>query len=247
METTTSKLLKLVITGAPRLDPIHVYLEDLRPQAGSLLVRCFDRAWYAYWGAMGTQKDGSPTMVRQFVLSCDTRYLAANLVRGNRGRITSEAQQRHEEEYVERIAGAIQQALRDTQPRMTKARAARLERLEHANRLIKVISDHGRRFFWCESKKRLARLELTDNGKLYWIDDYSGKAVYTGKIGGYDHKWRGFTHGGTLKSLAQQMCSYVNTGERIRLGYIAQDCWGYSKEDAITTRDKAFRIPIIYL
>lgn len=120
MNLTATKLTKLVIANVPALDPIHVYAEDIEPSRGSLLVR-FDRAWYAYWGAMGTQKDGTPTTVRQFVLACDAGYIASNLVRGNRCRITSTNQQDYEERYVERIAEAIKQAFAAQHPSATPA------------------------------------------------------------------------------------------------------------------------------
>lgn len=245
MKFATTKLEKLVITDAINLDPIHVYAEDIGPGKGSLLVRCYDRAWYSYWGAMGRQKDGSTTTVRQFVLSCDTGYLTDNLVRGNRSRITSATQQAHDERYVERIAAAIKQAFTQLQPRVTKKRAERLERLQHANQLIKVISSHGRRFFWNELAQRVARMEMDARGKLWWLDDYRGKRICIEKMGGYEHSWRGFSHGGTLKELAQMMRNYVKTGRRISIGHIAASYWGYDGDAVDACRAEAMDIPII--
>lgn len=243
MKLEKIKLEKLIITDAPSLDPIHVYTEDLGPGKGSLLVRCFDRAWYAYWGAMGKQKDGTPTTVRQFVLSCDTGYITNNLVRGNRGRISSATHQAHDERYVERIAAAVQCAFKQQQPRMTKDRLARMERLQHANDLIKTISEHGRRFFWNDLGKRLARLDMDERGKLWWIDDYRGSRVCVERFGGREHAWRGFSHGGTLKHLVQMMRDYVKSSTLISALYIAQDCWGYSPEEAAACRMKSLENP----
>ncbi len=247
MKITTSTVTKLVITDAPALDPVHAYLEDIGPGQGSLIVRCFDRAWYAYWGAMGDNKDGSKTTVRQFVMCAGPDYVANCLVRGNRSRITSNTQQSHDEAYVLRIATAVRQAIEHLQPRVTPQRKARIERLAHANALIKAISDYGRRFFWNEKGQRVARLEMDSRGRLWWIDDYKGSRVSVEKIGGYEHAWRGFSHGGTLRSLAQKMRDYIKTGERIHLAYIAQDCWGYSAEATLATKDDAKLLPIIQL
>lgn len=245
MKLTTAKLTKLVITDAPALDPIHVYAEDIAPSRGSLLVRCFDRAWYAYWGAMGTQKDGTPTTVRQFVLACDSDYIAENLVRGNNARITDEDQRQYEDSYVTRIAEAIKLAFKSQEPRPTKQRQDRLERLAHANALIKVISDHGRRFFWNHKTNRVACIEMDARGRLWWIDDYKATRVSMEKIGGHEHRWYGFSHGGTLKDLVRNMRDYIKTGERISLYHIAQDCWGYSPEGKFKTREAAKELPII--
>lgn len=252
MKLTTAKLTKLVIQDAPALDPISIYAEDIGPGQGSLLVRVFDRAWYAYWGAMGKNNDGIPYTVQQFVLSCDTGYITSNLVRGNRGRISSATQQAHDERYVERIAAAIKQAFRQLQPVVTEQRAGRLERMAHANELIRVISRHGRSFFWNEKAQRRASIEMDARGKLWWIDDYRGARVCMERFAGHETSWRGFSHGGTLKQLAQMMREYIKTGVRIPLGYICQprlgsadgDIWGYGA-DAEACRSEAAALPII--
>lgn len=247
MKLTATELTKLVITDpGSHLDPIHVYLEDIGPGRGSLIVRCFDRAWYAYWGAMGTQKDGTPTTVRQFILSCDPYYVTNCLVRGNNGRITSGTQRNYDETYVLKIATAVRKAIEYQQPRPTAQRMARIERLQHANALIKVISDHGRRFFWNDTDKRVASIAMDARGRLWWHDDYRGTRVSMEKIGGHEHRWRGFSHGGTLMGLAKQMREYIKTGERIYINYIAQDCWGYMPGAAFECRNAAKQIPIIY-
>jgi len=246
MKLEKIKLEKLIITDAPSLDPIHVYTEDLGPGKGSLLVRCFDRAWYCYWGNMGTNKDGTPTTVRQFVLSCDTGYITNNLVRGNRGRISSATHQANDERHVERIAAAVQCAFKQQQPRTTTDRLARLQRLQHANDLIKAISEHGRRFFWSERDQRLARLEIDERGKLWWVDNYRGARVYIERVCGRerDH-WRGFSHGGTLRHIAQMMRDYVKKGDRFSAWYIAQDCWWYEADEAAALLEKVKANPAL--
>lgn len=250
MKLATAKLTKLVIADAPNLDPIHVYAEDMGHGRGSLLVRCYDRAWYAYWGAMGREKDGSTTTVQKFVLSCDTGYLTDNLVCGNRARITSSIQQAHDERYVGRIVDAIKRAFQQLQPVVTPARAGRIARMAHANDLIQVISRHGRKFFRSSDGHRVARIEMDARGKLWWIDDYRGARICMERFARYEHEWRGFSHGGTLKQLAQMMRDYIKTSERIPLGYICQprmehgDIWGYGAA-AEACRAEAAQLPII--
>lgn len=52
LKVERSKVTKLVITGAPSLDPITVFLEDLAPCKGKITVSCYDKSWHAYWGGM---------------------------------------------------------------------------------------------------------------------------------------------------------------------------------------------------
>lgn len=134
----------------------------------------------------------------------------------------------------------------------TPARQARIDRVRHTNELIKAISDHGRRFFWNERDKRVAKLELDQRGKVWWVDDYRGARVCIEKMCGQEREhWRGFSHGGTLRSLVQLMREYIKTGERIHIGRICQkrlsdeDIWGYGEEAANATIRDVQGLPII--
>lgn len=77
-----STVTKLVITGAPRLDPITVFLEDFgrrdcpteqnpnyQTAQGKIPLNCWDKNWSAYWGGMG------PRTVAEFVANCDWHYV----------------------------------------------------------------------------------------------------------------------------------------------------------------------------
>jgi len=241
MKITTTKVTMMTITDVPPnvpncgvLDPIRVITEDYGPGQGRIIVSCYDAAWTAYWGAMGNNT------VRQFVMKCDTGYIADNLIRS-----METAKGAIRLAYLERIAGAIQAAFRAQQPRITPARAARLERLQHANQLIAVIAEHGRRFFWNSTDKRLALLEIGDRGYIYFVDDYRGTKVYTGEVVGYPHRWRGFSHGGTLRGLVEEMARYVRHGVKIQQKHIAPKCWGYDERAMAATRDAACLLPIV--
>lgn len=87
------------IDARPELDPIRVIFQDVLGELGRgrVIVQCFDCAWTAWWGAMGKRT------VKEFFLSCDAHYLAANLIANRDCR----------EAYVVRIVEAIQQALRE--------------------------------------------------------------------------------------------------------------------------------------
>lgn len=135
---------------------------------------------------------------------------------------------------------------------MTTTRKSKLERLQHANALIKVISDHGRRFFFNPRDNRVAFLDLGSRGGVYFNDDYRGARIYTNKTT-FGNEWRGFSHGGTLKNLIEQMRDYILTGQQIPLGWIAPkrimdgggDMWGYGDDARQLVCDAASKLPII--
>ena len=65
-----STVTKLVITGAPNLDSITVFLEDLAPCRGKITVICWGKSWTAYWGGM---RDG--LNIGQFFCELHTGYI----------------------------------------------------------------------------------------------------------------------------------------------------------------------------
>lgn len=89
LHTERSTVTKLLITGAPRLDPITVFLEDFGRRAaptddnpnhetaqGKITINCWDKSWSAYWGGMG------PRTVAEFVADCGWDYVLNCLDRG---------------------------------------------------------------------------------------------------------------------------------------------------------------------
>jgi len=116
------------------------------------------------------------------------------------------------------------------------------ERVLKVNELIKVIADHGRRFFYSTKNNRYASIEIDTRGKIWWVDDYTGKRIYTH----YRYGWRGFSHGGTLKSLVEAFRDYISRNKPINLRYFGPwpeyycngDLWGYG-DDMQKVRDKA--------
>lgn len=78
-----------MITGASRLDPITVFLEDFgrrdcptesnpnyQTAQGKITINCWDKSWNAYWGGMG------PRTVAEFVTNCGWDYVLNCLDRG---------------------------------------------------------------------------------------------------------------------------------------------------------------------
>lgn len=126
------------------------------------------------------------------------------------------------------------------------------ERLEHANQLIQVIAKHGRRFFFSDSTGKTAQLLVDRRGRVWFLDEYSGKLIFTHETT-WTNKWRGFTHGGTLRGIVKMMRDYIIKGTPIHPYYIGMErrnvydgnIWGYSDEAIKAVREEAALLPII--
>lgn len=127
--------------------------------------------------------------------------------------------------------------------------ASKAERVEHANALILTISSHGRRFFFNKQHDRVACFKLDERGRVWFVDDWSDKPIYVHSKG----RWSGFSHGGMLRSLVEDMRDYIVKGEPVarwkiaikQLGDPTQNVWGYDEAAAIATREQAFALPIM--
>ena len=77
-------------------------------------------------------------------------------------------------------------------------------------------------------------MEVDHRGKVWIIDDYSGKRVFTHETvwGG---RWRGFSHGGTLRSLVEAFRDYICTGEPLNRGYLGLN-GSMTATSGVTTR-----------
>lgn len=113
-------------------------------------------------------------------------------------------------------------------------------RLVLANEFIEAIGRCGRRFFFHKTEygQRFAVIEAGKGGRLWWVDDYSKKRIYM-----HTHdcaRWQGFTHGGTLKSIAKALRDFVTKGERLSADYFTDEAfektgvfkhpWGYGAD-----------------
>lgn len=105
MNICTAKVESFTITGVPRLDPVTVFLQDLRPGAGRLTVECFGTAWSATWGGMRAHD------LRDFLVECDAEYVSGKLAP-----TTPRQPSKGEESYRLRITQAVLGALRMGRP-----------------------------------------------------------------------------------------------------------------------------------
>ena len=124
----------------------------------------------------------------------------------------------------------------------------RQNRVNAVNELVIVIARNGRNFFYRKSEKRYAKMIMKQNGRLYWVDDFTGDELYL--HGNSFSSTRNFSHGETLKELVKSLKEFVMTGEKLHYGlgpwpdWICNgDLWGYG-DDMLKVRDAAYSLGI---
>lgn len=127
-----------------------------------------------------------------------------------------------------------------------RSRPEKQARVELVNQFVAFVASHGRRFFRDKETGRLAEIRLDDRGRAWWLDEYTQKSVYLHSKG----RWRGFTHGGTLRDLVTGLRDFVCFGTPLKpsqLGpwpewYSNADPWGYGLDDMKRVRNEAARL-----
>ena len=120
------------------------------------------------------------------------------------------------------------------------------ERTKIANEMLNAIASCGRRFFAHDG--RVSRFELDERGRIWFVDKYTQKRIYTH----YRYEWLGFSDGGTLRSLVLRLRDFIATGARLPMSTFGPwpewvcggDLWGYG-EDMEAVREAARRLGII--
>jgi len=117
----------------------------------------------------------------------------------------------------------------------------KIDRLKIANDFIKIISDHGRRFFYWKGKVGYLKIK---NNRVYYVSESSDKEVcFSQSIHRIARK---FSHGGTLMSLVVALRDYINGKDQLPLNHIGPwpkylcngDLWGYGKYEMQKVRDE---------
>jgi hypothetical protein len=115
----------------------------------------------------------------------------------------------------------------------------KLHRLVIANKFIKIISRHGRRFFYSKTTRYTAQFEIDwKTGHIYFRDSYNMKKIYTH----YRGRWLQFSQGGTMRNLVIDLSEYIQGKRSLPLHHLGPwnteyisdgDLWGYgnSMED----------------
>ena len=99
--------------------------------------------------------------------------------------------------------------------------------------------------------QRVATLSLDGRGRVWLTDEYRGARIYTHPTT-FGNDWRGFSHGGTLRSLVEALRDYISTAQLLDRWRIAptrsmdggHDMWGYGPQGCQAVRAKAFELPL---
>ncbi len=75
MKIEESLIKQIKISALERLDPITIIVEDVAHGKAHVTIKCYDKSWTSYWGAMG----GS---VKDFFTRCNVHYLVNCFDRG---------------------------------------------------------------------------------------------------------------------------------------------------------------------
>lgn len=104
-------------------------------------------------------------------------------------------------------------------------------RAAKANELLVAIAACGRRFFHHDG--RVSRFDVDARGRVWFIDKYTQKRIYTH----YRYEWHGFSEGGTLRVLIENLRDFIRTGQAPDLGLgpwpawvCGGDLWGYGED-----------------
>lgn len=122
----------------------------------------------------------------------------------------------------------------------------RNDRVDHANELIRLIASCGREFF--RNGETIAHMEIDKRGKVWFVDQYTCRRIYTH----YSGRWRGFNHGGTMRRLIERLRDYITKEKKLNPFIIAPRCsnkddsniWGYEPSEAQALRAEAWIIPM---
>lgn len=117
----------------------------------------------------------------------------------------------------------------------------RQQRVDVANRFLEIVSQHGRGFFGYED--RVSRFELDARGRVWFIDSYNQRRIYT-------HRWdwgRRFSEGGTLLALCKALRDFVMERDELPLRHLGPwpetlcggDLWDYGDSMATVRRECA--------
>lgn len=82
------------------LDPITIYLEDVAPRQGKLVIECYGECWTAYWSGMGDHT------LLQFLFSCDSHYVNNKIAPIYK---TTKAQEAYRLRVVEAVLSALKE------------------------------------------------------------------------------------------------------------------------------------------
>lgn len=148
MKSEFSTAVVLMISEAPALDEITVYLQDFIGK-GRITIECFGKCWTTYFGAYG---NGT---LAEFVAKADSGYLLNCFLPNNLGMKALKQETAPalcEEAYLERILKVVQKGLATSAP--TPDTAMKEFREEFINELLRTADIYANLYVQDEADDR---------------------------------------------------------------------------------------------
>jgi hypothetical protein len=146
-------------------------------------------------------------------------------------------------------AKECKQIIKDIEVILATKMAQKHQRVEQVNQVIRIIADHGRRFFYNAGNQTYASMHIDKFGKIWFVDDYTQKAILTQKTA-WGGRWKGFSNGGTLRALVEAFRDYIRDGIPLPLGFLGPErfndsnVWGYDEQGMKAVREQAGALPV---
>ena len=109
--------------------------------------------------------------------------------------------------------------------------------MDRANKIIRVIGSHGRRFLSSNSDCRepkedptFSRFEVDSKGELWYVQWYGAKRILV-----RHREWPGFCDGGTLRGVIEHLRNHILLGNPVRIHFA--EYWGYEQDMALVARE----------
>lgn len=118
----------------------------------------------------------------------------------------------------------------------------KIERANKANELLLTIAARGRGFFGHVKQHGVSKFIVDYRGRIWFFDSYTGQQIYLH----YKYWGKGFSEGGTLKSLVNALMKFICDGEPVPNSHFGPwpdwvcngDLWGYG-DDMQAVRERA--------
>lgn len=122
------------------------------------------------------------------------------------------------------------------------------ERAKKVNQLLEAIAERGRGFFNYPKRYGVSRFDVDARGRVWFVDGWTGKRIYLH----YKYWGKGFSEGGTLKSLVDALMKFIRDGEMVPASHLGPwpewvcggDLWGYG-DDMQAVRERAAELGIV--
>lgn len=107
MKVEESLVKKIYVSEIEALDPITILVEDFGEGHAEVIIKCWDKSWTAYWGAMGGD-------VKEFFSRVNVSYLVNCFDRGIRSESDEKDVSAMKETFEQKIREYILERRRDT-------------------------------------------------------------------------------------------------------------------------------------